>query len=53
MQVWSGAVQATKGKGIHAGAVAAAAMFILVVTRTNDDWACWSEHDNMFVRWAC
>lgn len=53
MQVWEGAVQASKDKGIHAGAVAAAAMFVLVVTRTNDEWASWSEHDNMFVRYVC
>lgn len=53
VQVWEGAVQAATGKGIHAGAVAAAAMFVLVVTRTNDEWASWSEHDNMFVRCAC
>lgn len=50
MQTWVGAVQATKDKGIQVGSVAAAAMFILVVTRTNDEWASWSEHDNMFVR---
>ena len=55
-----GAVQATKDKGLQVGSVAAAAMYILVVTRTNDEWASWSEHDNMFVRcvlndasWVC
>lgn len=50
VQVWVAAVQASKDQGITAGAVAAAAMFVLVVTRTNDEWASWSEHDNMFVR---
>lgn len=43
-------VQASRDKGISAAAVAAAAMFVLVVTRTNDQWASWSEQDNMFVR---
>jgi len=27
-------------------------MFVLVVTRSNDEWSSWSEHDNMFVRYA-
>lgn len=44
------AVQASRDKGVSTAAVAAAAMFVLVVTRTNDQWASWSEHDNMFVR---
>ena len=44
------AVQASRDKGTTTAVVAAAAMFVLVVTRTNDEWASWSEHDNMFVR---
>jgi hypothetical protein len=57
-----GAVQVSRDKGITTAAVAAAAMFVLVVTRSNDEWSSWSEHDNMFVRcagaqdflsWAC
>lgn len=57
-----GAVQVSHDKGITTTAVAAAAMFVLVVTRSNDEWSSWSEHDNMFVRcagaqdslsWAC
>ena len=47
-----GAVQASRDKGITTAAVAAAAMFVLVVTRSNDEWSSWSEHDNMFVRYA-
>ena len=46
-----GAVQASRDKGITTAVVAAAAMFVLVVTRANDEWASWSEHDNMFVRY--
>ncbi|DBB05487.1 TPA: hypothetical protein ACH3X1_012444 [Trebouxia sp. C0004] len=49
LQGWMGAVQASRDKGITAAAVAAAAMFVLVVTRSNDEWSSWSEHDNMFV----
>ena len=45
-----GAVQASRDKGITTAVVAAAAMFVLVVTRANDEWASWSEHGNMFVR---
>ena len=55
-QAWMAAVQAStdKGsdKGTNAAGVAAAAMFVLVVTRTNDEWASWSEGDNTFVRLA-
>ncbi len=47
-----GAVQVSRDKGITTAAVAAAAMFVLVVTRSNDEWSSWSEHDNMFVRYA-
>lgn len=50
LQAWMAGVQASRDTGISAAAVAAAAMFVLVVTRTNDQWASWSEHDNMFVR---
>ncbi len=50
LQGWMAAVQASRDKGVTTAAVAAAAMFVLVVTRTNDEWASWSEHDNMFVR---
>ena len=50
LQAWTAAVQGCKDKGINTAAVAAAAMFVLVVTRTNDQWASWSEGDNMFVR---
>jgi len=52
VQGWLGAVQASRDKGITTAAVAAAAMFVLVVTRSNDEWSSWSEHDNMFVRYA-
>ena len=47
-----GAVQVSRDKGITTAAVAAAAMFVLVVTRSHDEWSSWSEHDNMFVRYA-
>ncbi len=47
-----GAVQVSRDKGITTAAVAAGAMFVLVVTRSNDEWSSWSEHDNMFVRYA-
>ena len=47
-----GAVQVSRDKGVTTAAVAAAAMFVLVVTRSNDEWSSWSEHDNMFVRYA-
>ena len=47
------AVQASRDKGVTTAVVAAAAMFVLVVTRTNDQWASWSEEDNMFVRYLC
>ena len=46
------AVQASRDKGATTAVVAAAAMFVVLVTRTNDEWASWSEHDNMFVRYA-
>ena len=46
------AVQASRDRSLPTAAVAAAAMFVLVVTRSNDEWASWSEHDNMFVRCA-
>ncbi|KAA6421764.1 MAG: formin domain containing, partial [Trebouxia sp. A1-2] len=49
LQGWMGAVQVSRDKGITTAAVAAAAMFVLVVTRSNDEWSSWSEHDNMFV----
>ena len=52
VQGWMGAVQVSRDKGITTAAVAAAAMFVLVVTRSNDEWSSWSEHDNMFVRCA-
>ena len=54
VQAWMAAVQESTGKGTDTGTnaagVAAAAMFVLVVTRTNDEWASWSEEDNTFVR---
>lgn len=46
------AVQASRDRSLPTAAVAAAAMFVLVVTRSNDEWASWSEHDNTFVRCA-
>lgn len=46
------AVQASRDKGATTAVVAAAAMFVVLVTRTNDSWASWSEHDNMFVRYS-
>lgn len=46
------AVQASRDKGATTAVVAAAAMFVVLVTRTNDQWASWSEHDNMFVRYG-
>ena len=46
------AVQASRDKGATTAVVAAAAMFVVLVTRTNDEWASWSEHDNMFVRYS-
>ncbi|KAL0049978.1 hypothetical protein WJX82_001917 [Trebouxia sp. C0006] len=49
LQGWMGAVQVSRDKGVTTAAVAAAAMFVLVVTRSNDEWSSWSEHDNMFV----
>lgn len=49
-QGWMAAVQVSRDKGTTTAVVAAAAMFVLVVTRSNDEWASWSEHDNMFVR---
>lgn len=49
LQGWMAAVQVSRDKGTTTAVVAAAAMFVLVVTRSNDEWASWSEHDNMFV----
>ena len=50
LQAWAAAVQASREKGATTAVVGAAAMFVVLVTRTNDAWASWSEHDNMFVR---
>lgn len=52
LQAWMAAVQASRDKGATTAVVAAAAMFVVLVTRTNDEWANWSEHDNMFVRYG-
>ena len=51
LQGWMTAVQASRDKGITTAVVAAAAMFVLVVTRSNERWASWSERDNTFVRY--
>ena len=37
-------------RGDDASAVAAAALYVLEVTRANAQWAAWAERDTAFVR---
>ena len=39
-------------RGDDASAVAAAALYVLEVTRANAQWAAWAERDTAFVRWG-
>lgn len=39
-------------RGDDAAGVAAAALYVLEVTRANAQWAAWAERDTAFVRWG-
>ena len=50
-QGWAEAVLGRRGD--DAPAVAAAALYVLEVTRANAQWAAWAERDTKYVRWGC
>ena len=47
-QGWADAV--ARRRGDEAAGVAAAALYVLEVTRANAQWAAWAERDTAFVR---
>ena len=49
VQGWGDKAQAAEG-GPPGESVAAAAMYVLEVTKCNPDWASWSGNDTAFVR---
>ena len=49
MQGWR-SVAARCKKSNPVTSLAAAAMYVLEVTRTNDEWGSWSDGDTTFVR---